>query len=227
MPRILTLLILAFTWIILCVASSGCIAPMAPVTGPETEHESTTVTVLSLPTGAEVYHDGVFRGHTPIILEAIPAGKHVIRLTMNGYESWSVSFSAGSNKNETITAELIAFKNHVPVTTVVPVALPLEVPEIHVDGYWEYPQGRVITENPVPLVIHTEAFNTGAAGSREVTVSANIYYRGRMACWNTLYLGTLAAGGHVSRESQVSCTLPLPISEESLELKFENIAVKK
>ncbi len=104
---------------------------------------------------------------------------------------------------------------------------PYAEPEIHVEGYWEYPQGRVTTENPIPLIVHTEAFNTGAAGAREVSVSANFYYQGRMACWNTLSLGTLAGGGHVSRDSIVSCTLPLPISEENLELKFENIAIKE
>ncbi len=94
------------------------------------------------------------------------------------------------------------------------------------DGYWEYPQGRVTTENPVPLVVHIEAFNTGSVTASDVTVSANFYCRGRMVCWSTVDLGTLAGGGHVSRDSLVSCSLPQPITESSLDLKFENIVIK-
>ncbi|MDD5141847.1 PEGA domain-containing protein [Methanoregula sp.] len=227
MSRFLLLLILSLAWITLCVASSGCIAPAAPIIATETGQEGGTITIISHPPGAEISLDEVFRGLTPLTLEDIPAGKHVIRLTMAGYESWSVSLSTGNKQNETITAELIAGDSIVPVTTSAPSVSPHAAPKIHVDGYWEYPEGRVTTENPVPLVVHTEAFNTGTAAAREVTVSANFYYRGRMACWNALNLGTLAAGGHVSRKSLVSCTLPLPVSEEHFELKFENIVLKE
>ena len=227
MSRVLSLLILALAWIIVCVAASGCIAPAAPATGPETGQENGSVTIVSHPPGAEVSLDNIYRGNTPLTLETVPAGNHTVRLALTGYESWSGSFSASSKKNETITADLIAQDTCKLVSTTVPATFSQASPEIHVDGYWEYPQGRVITENPVPLVVHAEAFNTGAADARVVSVSANFYYQGRMACWNTLSLGTLTAGGHVSRESLVTCTLPLPISEESLELKFENIAIKE
>lgn len=227
MRGILSLLILALTWIILCVVSSGCIAPAVPAAGTEIGHDNGTVTIVSHPSGAEVFIDSIFQGHTPIILNSLPSGQHTLRLTMNGYEFWSGSFFATGTKNETITADLIERNAFEPVPTAVPATLTRAVPEIHVDGYWEYPQGRVATENPVPLVVHTEAFNTGTEGARVVSVSVNFYYRGRMACWNTISLGTLAPGGHVSRENLVSCTLPLPISEESLELKFENIAIQE
>jgi len=227
MSRILSLLILALAWIIVCVAASGCIAPAAPATGSETGQESGSITIISQPSGAEISIDNIFRGHTPITLEAVPAGNHTVRLAIPGYESWSGSFFTSGKKNDTITANLIAQNTCEPVTIAVTAEFPHATPEIYVEGYWEYPQGRVTTENPVPLIVHTEAFNTGAAGAREVSVSANFYYQGRMACWNTLSLGTLAGGGHVSRDSIVSCTLPLPISEENLELKFENIAIKE
>jgi len=58
-----------------------------------------------------------------------------------------------------------------------------------------------------------------------VTVSANFYYDGRMICWNTVYLGTLAAGGHVSRDNQFSCTLPSSMSDQDLEVRFENVVI--
>ncbi|AGB02716.1 PEGA domain-containing protein [Methanoregula formicica SMSP] len=227
MSRVLSLLILALAWIIVCVAASGCIAPAAPATMTGTGKEGGAVTIVSHPSGAEVSLDTIVRGHTPITLEAISAGNHTVRLALTGYESWSGSFFVGGTKNEMITADLIAQNICEPVTTAVSATFPRAAPEIHVEGYWEYPQGRVTTENPVPLVVHTEAFNTGSAGARAVSVSANFYYRGHMACWNTLSLGTLAVGGHVSRDSLVTCTLPLPISEDSLELKFENIVIQE
>lgn len=98
-------------------------------------------------------------------------------------------------------------------------------PEIHVDGYWTYPQGRDTTENPVPLIVHTEAFNTGTEDAREVRTSANFYYGSRMICYNTIYLGTLAEGGHVSRDSLVTCTLPSQFTDAKLEVRFENTAI--
>jgi hypothetical protein len=98
-------------------------------------------------------------------------------------------------------------------------------PQIHVDGYWTYPQGRSTSTNPVPLLVHTEAFNVGTSGAREVTASADFWYQGRMVCWNTVYLGTLAAGGHVSTDTLVSCTLPSSFADPDLEVRFENVAV--
>jgi hypothetical protein len=225
MSRILSLLILAIVWIIVCVAVSGCIAPATPATEPRAQQENASVRILSNPSGAELFLDGIFRGLTPATCENVSSGIHSIDLTMTGYNRWSGSFTITGGKPQTIMAELISTEESLPITTIAPAALPDTVSEIYVDGYWEYPQGRVTTENPVPLVVHTEAFNTGSATASEVMVSANMYYMGRMICWNTIYLGTLAGGGHVSRDSLVSCTLPLPLPDNSLDLKFENIMI--
>lgn len=100
-----------------------------------------------------------------------------------------------------------------------------DLPQIHIDGYWTYPQGRDTTTNPVPLLVHTDAFNVGMTGAREVTVSANFWYQGRMICWDSIYLGTLPAGGQVSRDSHVTCTLPSGFSGQGLDVRFENLIV--
>jgi len=225
MSRVLSLLILALVWIIVCVTVSGCIAPAIPTAETVAQQENLSVRIQSSPSGAKIMLDGVFLGCTPAEFENLSSGRHSIELTMPGYNRWSGSFLNPGEQSQTIMAELIPTEESLPVMTGVPAVSPNPLPEIHVDGYWEYPQGRVITENPVPLVIHTEAFNTGSATAPEVTVSANIYTKGRMVCWNTIYLGTLAGGSHVSRDSLVSCTLPLPVSEESIELKFENVRI--
>jgi len=225
MSRVLSLLILALVWIIVCVAVSGCIAPATPAAVTREQQDNLSIRIQSSPSGAEIMLDGVFQGWTPAEFETLSFGRHSIELTLPGYKRWSGSFTYPGGHSPTIIAELIPAEESLAVMTVVPKASPDALLEIYVDGYWEYPQGRMTTENPVPLVIHTEAFNTGSATAPEVTVSANIYTKGRMVCWNTIYLGTLAGGGHVSRDSLVSCTLPLPLSEESLDLKFENIRI--
>jgi hypothetical protein len=79
--------------------------------------------------------------------------------------------------------------------------------------------------NPVSLLVHTEAFNVGSADAREVTVVANFYYETRLVCWNTMYLGTLQAGGHSSKDTMVSCTLPTPISSQNLAVQFDDLVV--
>jgi hypothetical protein len=112
-----------------------------------------------------------------------------------------------------------------PPQTVTITPSPPGGPQIHVDGYWTYPQGRFTSTNPVPLLVHTEAFNTGPSAAREVTASADFWYQGRMVCWDTVYLGTLAAGGHVSTDTLVSCTLPSSFTDPDLEVRFENVAV--
>lgn len=131
---------------------------------------------------------------------------------------------------ETITVATIA----APVTTAaarpdpvvtVTILAAEGAPEVRVDGYWTFPQGRDTTGNPVPLIVHTEAFNTGTQNAREVRTSANFYYAGRMICHDTMYLGTLAAGGHVSRDTMVACTLPSPFTDSELEVRFVNTVI--
>ena len=100
------------------------------------------------------------------------------------------------------------------------------VPEIHIDGYWTWPQGVRSTESPVPILVHAEGFNVGDADAREVTASANLYYGGRQVCWKTVYLGTLSAGGHVTTDTMISCPLPSGLNSGDLTIRFENVVVK-
>jgi len=224
MSRFLSLILLALAWVVVCVLSSGCTAPAEPLETPGLPQVNGSAYIVSCPPGAEVYVDNEFRGISPVTVTAIPAGSHRIGLRSDGYKSWSQNSTIDSEDETTIVAMLDATDDTLSIPVPTTSAVKAE-PQIHTDGYWTYPQGRETTENPVPLIVHTEAFNTGSAGAKIVTVSANFYYQGRMICWNTLYLGSLAAGGHVSRDSLVSCTLPSQLSDTSFELRFENIIV--
>lgn len=218
-----TLLTPVLILIALSIATAGCSStPVAEPQGNGTLHAS------SVPPGAEVYLDGEYYCPTPCALsDVVPAGRHTVEFRMSGYESVMYPVTVVNGGMAGVSATLVSTQVTLPVTsatTTVPAAGE-DLPEIHVDGYWTYPQGRSSTSNPVPLVVHMEAFNVGTADAREVTASANFYYGGRMVCWNTVYLGTLAAGGHVSRDTMVSCTLPSQLSDPDLEVRFENVAV--
>lgn len=209
--------------VVLSVFLAGCdSAPARPL-------ETGSVRILSLPSGAEIYLDNEYHGTTPATVTAVPAGNHTLEIRESGYDRWSapVTVKAGSMLN--VSAILVAIPTTaIPVTfaTAMIPTVKRGVPEIHIDGYWTYPQGiSSSTESPVPLLVHADGFNVGDADAREVTVSANLYYGGHEVCWKTVYLGTLKAGGHVTTDTMVSCPLPSNLNNGELSLRFENVVV--
>lgn len=206
-----------------CIVLAGC------ESAPVQMQENGSVRILSSPAGAEVYLDGEYRGTTPATITAVPAGNHSLEVRANGYDRWTsqVTVRAGSIANVSATL------NAIPVTAM-PVTFATETipavqrgqPEIHIDGYWTYPQGvGSSTENPLPILIHADGFNVGDADARVVTASANLYYAGHQVCWKTVYFGTLKAGGHVSTDTMVSCSLPSNIKSGDVTIRFENVVV--
>ncbi len=209
--------------LVLAVFAAGCgSAPASP-------EETGSVRIISSPPGAAVYLDSEYRGTTPATVTAIAAGTYILEIRESGYNPWSAPVTVKPGSMLNISATLAAIPpTAMPVTfaTAAAPAQPRGYPEIHIDGYWTYPEGSgSSTQNPVPLIIHTEGFNVGDAGAREVTVSANLYHGGRQVCWKTVYLGTLAAGGHVATDTMASCQLPSGISSGDLTLRFENVVV--
>ena len=47
------------------------------------------ISVKSIPSGAEVSLDGVFKGYTPIPLQGVSAGGHLLELRLQGYKRWT------------------------------------------------------------------------------------------------------------------------------------------
>ncbi|NMB78241.1 MAG: PEGA domain-containing protein [Methanomicrobiales archaeon] len=218
-PRLIALLVL----LVIAILAAGC------TTTPPLAVETGTVQVTSIPAGAELYLDGEYRGTTPATISGIPAGSHTVELRLEGYERWSAPVTITPGGTAKVPAALMDLPATLPVTfaTTTSPRITSGIPQIHVDGYWMYPQGATSSGNPRPLLVHTEAFNVGTTDAREVTVSSNFYYLGHMICWHTVYLGTLTAGGHVSRDSMVTCTLPSPMNDNELDVKFENLVVTK
>jgi hypothetical protein len=216
-------LTLTFLFIVLCIATAGCTAPV-PLQEPGSGGTG-SLHVSSQPHGAEVWLDGEFRATTPCALSGITPGHHAVEVRMSGYETVTYPVTVVEGGLEGVSATLVSTNTILPVTVVTTTTPQGDFPQIRVDGYWTYPQGRDTTTNPVALIVHTEAFNVGTKDAREVMVSANIYNGGRMVCWNTVFLGTLTAGSHVSRDSMVTCTLPSPRSDADLVVRFGNLVV--
>ena len=210
---------IAICLLVLSVFLAGCDGTPARL------QENGSVRILSSPPGAEIYLDGEYRGTTPATVTAVTAGNHTLEIRADGYDRWlsPVTVRAGSMLN--VSATLVAIPTTAMPVTFKPAAIPTlqrGFPEIHIDGYWTYPQGVRSTESPVPILVHAEGFNVGDADAREVTVSANLYYTGHEICWKTVYLGTIRAGGHVTTDTMISCPLPSSLNSGDLIIRFEN-----
>lgn len=206
--------------LILAVFLAGCEG--APQKAPETG----SVQVTSTPPGAEIYFDNEYRGTTPATIASVAAGEHTLEVRERGYERSVRTVTVAKGAVSTIAVVLTKTVTTMPVTivtTVTPVATK-NVPQIHVDGYWTFPPSPA-TAPPYLLIVHTEGFNVGTADAREVTVIASLSYEGRQVCSDTVYLGTLKAGGHVSTDTMVSCTLPTGFSSPDVTIKFDNVVV--
>ncbi|MCL0088559.1 PEGA domain-containing protein, partial [Dehalococcoidia bacterium] len=72
----------------------------------QAEPRTGSLSITSQPPGAEVYVDGLFRGHTPLTLEEIAPGSYLLWVRLEGYEDWEkkVVVRAGITTRE--TAEL-------------------------------------------------------------------------------------------------------------------------
>ena len=64
-----------------------------------------TIAVISIPDGGDVYADGAFIGNCPATLK-LNAGKHTVRVSMNGYKDWSRDLTVEDGSEVKLTANL-------------------------------------------------------------------------------------------------------------------------
>jgi hypothetical protein len=211
---------IAICILVLGVFLCGCTEPLPDKTG--------SVTINSSPSGAEVYLDNEYHGTTPAAIRAIPAGNHTIEIRERGYITWSRNITVTSGSNASFSPSLVS--GTTTVTTSVPVTsitvIKKDIPQIHIDGYWTWPSVRSTT-NPESILVHVEGANVGYADAREVTTSANMYLDGRQICWTSVYLGTIQAGGHVTVDTMISCSLPADVNSQNVKIAFENVVIKQ
>jgi len=78
-----------------------------PVTPPPTNYGRIIAT--SQPQGAKVYLDNVYRGTTPLNLDRVATGQHLVKLVMAGYQDWSSYVSVSPSRTTTVSADLVPF----------------------------------------------------------------------------------------------------------------------
>jgi len=209
---------IAIGLLVLCVFLCGCTTPLPEKTG--------SVTITSSPSGAEVYLDNEYHGTTPTTINTVPAGNHTVEVRERGYTTWSQDVTVTSGSTVSVSPSLVPVATTVPTTvpTLITTLTKKDTPQIHIDGFWTYPAVRSYT-NPEPLIVYVDGSNVGYADAREVTTSANLYLEDRQICWTKVYMGTIKAGGHVTKEAMMYCSLPSDANSQNLEIKFENIVI--
>lgn len=203
----------------LSVFLCGCTSTSQEKTG--------AIKITSTPSGAEVYLNNEYRGTTPATINAVPAGNHTIEIRENGYKNWSGSVTVSPGSTASVSPVLVPVAASIPTTvpTITPTAMiKKDAPDLHVDGYWTYPAVRSFT-NPIVLFVHAEGANVGTADARVVTSSANLFYNEQQLCWTKIYFGTIKAGGHATKDTMMSCSLPSGADDHDIIIRFENVVV--
>ncbi|MGB9177024.1 MAG: PEGA domain-containing protein [Methanoregula sp.] len=62
-----------------------------PTMSVEETETTGTVLIYSSPSGASILIDGVYRGATPVNVNGVPAGNHILRLSLSGYYDYEGS----------------------------------------------------------------------------------------------------------------------------------------
>ncbi len=66
-----------------------------------------TLSVMSNPSGADIYLDGTYLVYSPITLGNVVQGGHELRLQLAGYQTWTGTASVGGGKTAAVSAVLI------------------------------------------------------------------------------------------------------------------------
>jgi hypothetical protein len=65
-----------------------------------------SLAVRSRPAGASVFLNGKFVGRTPLTLRDQPAGSRAVRVTLDGYDTWTTAAQVVAYRQSLVVAEL-------------------------------------------------------------------------------------------------------------------------
>jgi hypothetical protein len=102
-----------------------------------------TIDLSSTPAGASVYVDSTYKGVSPCIIPGLAVGSHTVKLTMDGYSTWSKSVKVTYGSNTTIVADLsqavTATATTLSTSTPTTVKTSLKVTTVKVPTSWAKP----------------------------------------------------------------------------------------
>ena len=82
------------------------VPPQPKPVAPRVRGHRGTLVVDSTPRGADVFVNNSRVGQTPLVIRSQPAGSRAIRLSLDGYRSWSRGVNVVANRSTTVTARL-------------------------------------------------------------------------------------------------------------------------
>jgi hypothetical protein len=77
-----------------------------PASSATSGRSAGSLMVDSRPTGATVYVDGKMSGTTPMLLEGVDAGDHVVGIEIEGYRKWSSNVRIVAGERNRVAASL-------------------------------------------------------------------------------------------------------------------------
>jgi hypothetical protein len=86
------------------------------------------VNVYSSPTGASILIDGIYSGTTPSIVKNVPAGNHILRLSLSGYHDYEGSIYVVSGEGNQGYGTLQPISIMTSASTPAPTAIAVIVP---------------------------------------------------------------------------------------------------
>jgi hypothetical protein len=75
------------------------------------------ISIISAPSGAEVYLNNVFRGLTPITLDSLAPGTYTVILKLSGYQDWQSTAQVTAGQTAQLSATLIPGGTPAPTQT--------------------------------------------------------------------------------------------------------------
>jgi hypothetical protein len=87
------------------VAETSIVPQQEPATDNPQAEQPATVTVKSIPEGADINVDGKFMGSTPSTIQ-LSVGEHLVLIEKEGLKSWHRTMTVSAGGNVTINATL-------------------------------------------------------------------------------------------------------------------------
>lgn len=89
------------------MVTGGGVKYVTATLNPKPEPQTTgSLNVNSVPSGAEVYVDNLFRGYAPAIVPDLSPGTHSITLKMSGYSDWISTIQVSAGEMAPVTATM-------------------------------------------------------------------------------------------------------------------------
>jgi len=180
-----------------------------------------SIYVTSDPSEASISLDGIYKGKTPITIDKVKEGSHIIKITKNRYEDYNVLVTVTAGETETVNANLVkqpgaiyvssdpseasisldkVYKGRTPMTISKVSAGSHEI-KITKPGYKDYNVQVTVTGGETETV-NAKLVETGSISVRSSPSGANVYLDG-----SKKGVTTLLASKYDSRDSIIDKVL--------------------